>query len=283
MQRAVLATVALLAVHPPVAWAQRLCTPTSDSHEAQLFAALAVPLAYATAQAPDRPAPGTVRVALEATYLPNIDATTRTPTQCRPGKGPEHTDQLFAFPRPRAIIGLPAGFTAEASWIPPIRLNGVKSNLVGLSVARGFPVGAGGTALTLRAHGTFGVIRAPITCPDEELANPASECYQGTRSDDHYHPTTFGLEGVLGWSLGQGRVRPFMGAGVNLLRPRFQVNFTNQLGELDDTRVVVNSTRGALFGGATWAAARVLGVSGEIYGAPGDAVTGRVMASYAIR
>lgn len=281
MRHVVLA--ALLAGGAPPALAQRRCTPSADSHEAQLFAALAVPLAYATAEAPAPLAPGAVRVALEGTYLPNIDETTRTPTQCRPGKGPEHTDLLFAFPRPRATVGLLAGIVAEASWIPPIRLNGVQSSLVGVSLARGFPVGAGGTAVTVRAHGTFGRIRAAITCPDEELQNSASECFQGTRSDDRYHPTTVGLEGVLGWSLGQGRVRPFVGAGVNLLRPRFQVNFTDWFGMLDDTRIEVNLTRGALFGGATWAVARGLGLSGEIYGAPGDAVTGRIMASYAVR
>ena len=76
--------------------AQVVCTPTKDSHEAQLFAALAVPLAYSTAEAPATLPPGRVRVGLEGTYLPDIDETTRTATQCRPGKGPEHTDLLFA-------------------------------------------------------------------------------------------------------------------------------------------------------------------------------------------
>ena len=284
MRHVVLATVVLLAGHSMAGQAQqRVCTPTSDSHEAQLFAALAVPLVYSTVEAPVPMAPGTIRVGLEGTYLPNIDETTRTPTQCRPGKGPEHTDLLFAFPRPRAMVGLPGGIVAEASWIPPIRLNGVKSNLVGVSVARGFALGGSGTAFTLRAHGTFGLIRAAITCPEEELQNPVSECFQGTKSDDHYHPTTVGFEGLLGWPLGGGRVRPFVGGGLNVLRPRFQVNFTNQFGELDNTQVRVNLTRGALFGGATWAVAPGFGLSGEIYGAPGDAVTGRVMGSYAVR
>src|SRR5215213_11993351 len=147
--------------------AQVLCTPTKDSHEAQLFAALGVPLAYSTAEAPTTLPPGRVRLGLEGTYLPDIDETTRTATQCRPGKGPEHTDLLFAFPRPRATIGLPAGLRLEASWIPPVRLNGVQSNLVGVSLARGFPLGAAATALTLRAHGSFGRIRAAITCPED--------------------------------------------------------------------------------------------------------------------
>lgn len=282
MRSAVFA-VLVLATQAPIAAAQVLCRPPSDSHEAQLFAALAVPLAYATLEAPAPLAPGAVRVAVEGTYLPDIDAETRTATVCRPGKGPEHTDLLFAFPRPRAYIGLPASVVLEASWIPPVRLNGVQTNLVGVSLARGFALNHAGSLLTLRAHGSFGRIRAAITCPEEELADPASECFQGTESDDRYHPTTLGAEGVVGWSLGQGRFRPFVGGGVNFLRPRFQVNFTNQFGVLDDTRVEVNSTRGALFGGATWVVSGGLGLSGEIYGAPGDAVTGRVMASYGLR
>ncbi|MDQ3137423.1 MAG: hypothetical protein M3Q93_07540 [Gemmatimonadota bacterium] len=286
MRHAVLAiglTVALAAGSARTAHAQRLCRPTSDSHEAQLLAALAVPLAYGTVEAPAVPVPGAVRVALEVTYLPDVDEVIRTATQCRPGKGPEHTDLLFAFPRPRVMVGLPAGLLVEASWIPPVRLNGVQSHLVGLSVARGFVLGGRGSRLTLRAHSTFGRIRAAITCPDEELENTQSECFEGTRSDDRYHPTTFGAEGVLGWSLGEGRLRPFVGAGLNLLRPRFQVNFTDRFGTLDDTRVEVNLARGALFAGATWTVARGLGLSGEIYGAPGDAVTGRLLVSFALR
>jgi len=61
------------------------------------------------------------------------------------------------------------------------------------------------------------------------------------------------------------------------------VNFTNRFGDLDNTKVEVNLTRGALFGGATWMATSSLGLSGEIYGAPGDEVTGRLMASYGVR
>ena len=272
-----------LSFGPAAMEAQVLCSPPKDSHEAQLFAALSVPLAFSLVEAPGGLAPGAVRLGLEGTYLPNIDQDIRTSTICRPGKGPENTDLLSAFPRPRGAVGLPGGLRLEVSWIPPIRLNQVKSNLVGLSLERGVPVGGRGIGLTVRAHGTFGLIQGPFTCDDENLRDPASECFQGTRSDDRYHPNIFGLEGALGWSLGGGRVRPFLGGGVNLLHPRFQVNFTNQFGVLDNTRVRVNRTRGVLFGGATWMAAPRLGLSGQIYSSPGDEVTGRVTLNYLIR
>jgi hypothetical protein len=275
-------SVSLLLRAAPAA-AQGFCAPPKDSHEAQMFAAYSVPLAYALAESPSPLRPGAVRLGLEVTYLPDIDEQLRTATVCRPGKGPENTDFLFAYPRPRAAVGLPAGFRFEVSWIPPVRLNGVKSNLVGISLDRGIPLGSRAGELLLRAHATFGLIRAPITCDDNDLADPSSECFQGTRSDDRYHPNIFGVEGVFAWSLGGGTVRPFIGGGANVLHPRFQVNFTNQFGSLDDTRVEVDLTRGALFAGATWTPSPGLGLSGSIYAAPGDAVTGRVVLSYAVR
>jgi hypothetical protein len=283
MRRALAAISGLLLTHPGLAAAQRDCFPPDDSNEAQLFAAFSAPLAFSLLEAPAGPEPGAVRVGLEGTYLPNIDQEIRTPTICRPGKGPEDTDLLFGFARPRVRVGLPAGLSAEASWVPPIRLNGAKANLVGLSLQRAMRLGRGGMLLGVRLHGTFGVIRAPITCNDEALQDENSECYQGTRSDDSYHPNIVGAEVALGWVVGGGRIHPFVGAGLNLLYPRFRVNFTNRFGDLDDSRVEVDLTRGAIFGGATWAASRVLGVTGEIYASPGDAVTGRVMLSYALR
>ncbi|HSB53357.1 MAG TPA: hypothetical protein VLD58_03340, partial [Gemmatimonadales bacterium] len=221
---------------------QTVCTPPDNSNEAKIFANFAVPLAFSPLAAPALARPGAVRVGFEGSYLPTLDAATRTPTICRPGKGPENTDLLFAVPRPRIAVGLPGGFMLEASWIPPVRVNGVKANVGAVALGRGFGIGKGGMTAGLRVHTTFGLIQAPITCDQEELADPTSECYQGTLSNDQYHPTTFGAEGSFGWRLAGGRVRPYVGGGVNLLRPRFQVGFTNQFGSTDSTRVQVNLT-----------------------------------------
>jgi len=282
MRRTIVLLCALLP-GPPAAAAQGTCSPPADSHEAHLFADFSVPLAYSLLVAPGVVAPGAVRIMLEGTYLPDIDEETRTATICRPGKGPESANLLFAFPRPRAALGLPGGLLLEASWIPPVRLNGVKSNIIGISLQGALPFRGTSTVLAVRAHGTFGLIRAPITCPEEALGDPASECYQGTRSDDHYHPNIFGAEAALSWSLGAGRVRPFVGAGVNVLHPRFQVNFTNRFGQLDNTRIEVDLTRAVMFGGATWFPRAGWGVTGEIYSAPSDKVTGRLALSYSLR
>src|SRR5215212_5336434 len=203
---------------PRAVLAQDDCFPSKDSHEAQLFAALAVPLAFSVLQAPDTTAPHRVGIGLEATYLPGISEEIRTPTTCRPGKGPENTDLLFAIPRPRISLSLPLGLMLEGSWIPPVRLNGVKANLIAVSLQRGFPLRRSGAVIALRLHGTGGLIRAPVVCNDAALEDPTSECFQGTRSDDRYHPNTFGAEAALSWAMVDGRVRPFLGGGVNVLQ-----------------------------------------------------------------
>lgn len=263
-------------------FAQGDCFPGEDSHEAQLFADLSVPLAFSLLEVPPDVRKGQVGVGLEATYLPEIDAETRTPTICRPGKGPENVGQLSAILRPRATVGLPGGFILEGSWIPPIRVNGVKSNLLGLALERSLQILSRRATLTLRAHGTVGVIHAPVTCEEAALQDPTSECFQGTLSDDAYHPNIFGTEGAFSWQFHGGRVRPYVGGGVNVLHPRFQVNFTNQFGVTDNRKVEVDLTRGALFGGATWSWGSRSALSAEIYGSPGDDVTGRIFFSYGV-
>jgi hypothetical protein len=264
---------------PSSALAQGDCFPPDDSNEAKVFATFGVPLAFGPAEAPHAPAPWSARFALETSYIPNIDDETATPTVCRPGKGPENTNFASILPRPRVSVGLPAGLAVEVSWVPPISMNGATPNLLGFSLGRTFTLGRA-MELGVRLHASTGKIEAPITCDEEALQDPVSECFNGTESDDRYKPNAFGADITAGWSLGGGRVRPFVGAGVNLLRPRFQVHFVNQFDQLDNRKVEVDLERFAMFAGATWFPTPRLGLTGQIYSAPADAVTGRLTISY---
>lgn len=277
--RRLLSCLALLLL-PATALAQGDCFPSKDSHEANAFAILDVPLAFGTSTAPARMAPWALRFAVETSYVPNIDDSTRTPTICRPGKGPENTNIVDLLPRPRIAMGLPAGLVLEASWIPPVEVNGAKPNLFGFALGRDFGLGKHAMMLALRLHATVGKIDAPIVCNEEALQDPTSECFNGELSNDTFHPNVFGGEATVGWSLGGGRVQPFLGGGMNFLRPRFRVNFTNAVGSTDRRRVEVDLTRAILFGGATWFPLPRLGITGQIYSAPSDAVTGRLTVSY---
>jgi hypothetical protein len=91
-----------------------------------------------------------------------------------------------------------------------------------------------------------------------------------------------GLDLAVGGTMAGGRLRPYGGAGYNRLQPRFQVNFTNRFGETDRRRVTVDLDRLVLFGGATWQLAGRLGLTGELYAAPADAITGRLIVRTAV-
>ena len=275
-------TVVLLALAlgwPVKGAAQGDCFPGTQSNEAKTMAIFAVPLAFSRGNAPDL-FQG-FKAGLELAYLPKVSNAIATPTTCRPGKGPEHTDLLFAVPRPRFGMPLPFGLALQASWIPPLRVNGVKANLFGLSVEKAFGR-LDGLVVAVRAHATFGSIRAPITCDDDALDEATSECFGGTRSDDRLRPNILGLDLAVGGPLAAGRLRPYGGVGYNRLQPRFQVNFTDQFGELDDRRVEVDLDRLVVFGGATWEVTERLGLTGELYAAPADVVTGRLIVRTAV-
>jgi hypothetical protein len=274
-----LAILALAAAWPAAAAAQRACSPGPESNEAKTLAIFAVPLAFSRGNAPTLFSG--FQAGLELASLPGVDEATATPTICEPGKGAENTDLLFALPRPRIGLPLPFGLALQASWVPPVRVRGVKANLLGISLEKAFGR-LDGLVAAIRAHATFGSVRAPVTCDDDALEDPVSECFRGSRSDDRLRPNIMGVDLAVGGPLLGGRLRSYGGVGYNRLRPRFRVGFTNQFGELDDTRVGVDLNRLVLFGGATWQATGRVGITTELYGAPADAITARVLVRTAV-
>ena len=273
------AALATLLGLPAAAAAQGDCFPGPGSNEARTFASFSVPLAFSSAGAPERSAG--LRFGLETASVSGVDRATATPTICRPGKGPENTNLLPAFPRPRLTVPMPGGLGLELSWIPPVRVGGVRADLFGLAVERSFGR-PDGIVLGLRGHATLGSLRAPITCDDAALADPSSECFGGRRSDDRFRPNILGAEARVGFPVAHGRLRPYAGIGYNRLHPRFQVHFVNRDGALDNRRVEVDLDRVTTFGGATWAVSPGLDLSGECYAVPADGVSGRVVVRFAV-
>ena len=249
---------------------QDVCLPSANSNEAKTFAALSVPIAFAGSSAPAT-AHG-ISIGFELATLPVVDSLTALPRSCRPDKKSENIHPLAGIVRPRLAIAV-HGFVIEASWIPPVTVNQVAANFVGLAIGHPFRL-ASGWYIGLRAEAVFGSLHGPITCDDKAIADPTSECYHGTRSDDEWRPGVYGAEAAIG--MGSGNIRPHLGVGYTLLRPRFQVNFTNAQGSTDRRQVNVDLERVALFGGVTIQVKRS-SITAEAYATPQDAVTARLV------
>jgi hypothetical protein len=214
--------------------------------------------------------------------LQHISAATAQPTTCRPGKGPENANAVPALGRVRATVALPGRFSLEAAVVPPVPLEGMHPSLLSVGLGYTRPLG-GPLALSARAHTTLGHIKGPITCSDKDVADPASECFQGTLSDDEYKPNITGFDVALGSAPSERAMSWYAGAGYTRLSPRFQVHFLNSASVLDTTRVLVDLNRVALFAGASWNAAKHLRVSGEVYATPDDGATVRLLFDTALR
>ncbi|HEX6534110.1 MAG TPA: hypothetical protein VF041_05910 [Gemmatimonadaceae bacterium] len=282
-----LALAAVLgAVLPGAARAQ--CTPPAGSNEAKLLAFYEAPIAFSASAAPEVLPAGAIRVDAEVVPVPSPSKSIEKSQFCFTSKT-ENTRLAPVFGRPRLTVGLPAGFQVEASYVPPVRVADAEPNLASFALSnvrliRNAPA-APSLALMLRAQGTIGRVRGPITCPRRDLqqADDTIPCFGSTPSKDTFHPYQFGGEGALALTTPGGRWSFWVGGGVSWLRPRFQVGFTDATGYTDSTRVSVNLVRGSVFGGVTTHVTQAIDLSAQVYSVPADATTLRFGAGWRLR
>jgi hypothetical protein len=258
------------------------CKVDEDSNEAKLLAYYAVPLAFSPSGTLESMPKGSIRLGFELTYIPEPDDELRHTSICFLPK--EENAQLSpVLPRPRVSIGLPGGFFVEGTYLPPVTVADATPNMGSIAVGLVRPW-TGSYGVSLRAHGTFGSVKGPITCPSEalQLTNPNAACYGSSPSDDTYRPNILGIEGAVTWS-GSSRYAAYAGAGYSSLRPRFQVGFQPANAPFDSTRVEVDLDRISLMLGGRWHATQTLALAGEVYAVPEDVVTFRLGGTWRIR
>ena len=260
------------------------CRPPANSHEARLLAFYEAPVLFSMGGAPERLAPGAVSLGGEAIPVPSPDPVLTHPSFCYQYTT-NNTKLAPLFARPRIVVGLPAGFAVEGSYVPPVSVSSARVTIGSLALSRtqSIPVGHGSLLLQLRAHGTLGRIHGPITCPQAslQLDAPAAPCYGTAPSRDSYDPKSLGVEMAAGTQF--GRFELFAGGGANRLDPRFRTGFTDALGNVDHTTVDVALVRGVAYGGATLHLRHNLAISGQLYVVPADVSTVRLGAAYRVR
>lgn len=256
---------------------------TLSDNEGRLLAYYSALLTYSPVGAPITARPWAFEVGLEGGYVPRLSEQQRTAGRDKP----ETTNLLAVLPRPRAAIWLPGGLRVEGSWIPPISMSDVTANLV--SVAAAYPVHAtGALTLTPRVSYTGGRIRGPITC-NKDLGNTTNQAFtiyyalvcHSLESDDHFEPRQWAGELSLTGPQWRGMFVPYGGLGVQHEDTRFDIGVRNADGsrDLDHPILELHTTRGYGFAGATWTAARLVRISGELFYAPGSVFTVRLGAA----
>ena len=266
--------------------AQAQCRPGPNSNEAKLLAFYSVPITFSALDAPKRESAWHVELQAEVSPVPTADPSIEHASECYTASAKQHSRLTSVFARPRVLLTLPLGLAFEASYIPPVRVGDAHPHLgsAALSETAALPGFGpfGSSALMLRADGTIGHVRGPITCARSALqqSEPDSACYGNNPSNDTFSPAMFGLEGVYGVKSRGGRFEFFAGSGVSWLRPRFDVGFTSLGGVTDNTRVEVNLRRWSLLGGATLNLPARFAVTTEVYSVPKDVTTWRLAASY---
>jgi hypothetical protein len=245
--------------------AQGTCVAAPGSPEAQTMGTKSVAIAFTPTRGPGHTTAGRVELGLGVLTVPEVNQDALAPTTCGSGESLSNTNQLVVAAQPRVRVGLGKGFAAEAGWIPPIAVNGVSANIVGLGADWSSPPMGGVLIANLSLNASFGTVKGSFTCDDKDVLNPANSCYQGTPSDDSFMPAVYGADLALGASFSEGTVRPYLGGGYTRLMPTFQVNFTNRLGIVDDNRVEATLNAAAIFGGLTWELARRWSVTGQFY------------------
>jgi opacity protein-like surface antigen len=281
MYRPLIALVVAAAAWPALAAAQE-CTPDKNSNEAKLFAHYMVPLGFDAAEAPVVYPVAAMRLGVEAAYVPPASAEERTPTVCQPGQGPLNTNSQSVLVRPRLLLSGQHGLYLELSWVPPVSVNGVKSNLFGFSAGRTAITGKNSSA-RIRIFTVLGSIKGAFTCSPESITDPTdAACFGSQVSADKFKPTMFGGDVSIARAFANRHLIPYVGIGVTFLRPRFEVNHTS--GDVTDhTKIKVNMTRFTAHGGLTWLPSSRVLLSAEAYSAPSDGVTGKFMLSWVFK
>lgn len=257
------------------------CEPPANSNEASIFGIRSLGLAFGRGTTIARERTGSVRVGAELVLLPRIDEATATPTSCRPGKGPENVNALPVLARPRIAVTLPGNLVLEASWLPPVRLRGMKGNLAGVSLAHTYALKPG-VAIVSRVHAVRGTVTGPFTCPEREVANEDSECFGGTISEDQFRPDITGGDVSADWTRGSSLTLS-AGAGYTRLAPRFRVHFRNADGVLDSTLVRTDLNRLVIFAAGSRTFATRWRAGAELYATPDDGATVRAVVDVVVR
>lgn len=282
--------LALFVSSPLTAQERRIERHEFDAPEGRLIAYYSAVLAFSPVGAPRALPPWTIELGGEATYVPPLSERQRRSSADKP----QATNLAPLLPRPRVGLALPGEVQIEGSWVPPLRVFGVKASLFSLALSRVLTT-RGPVRLSGRIAGLSGTVRGPITCGDalRDSDQPDLRFYYericgGRESDDRFMPRQLSGELLATQpvaALMSGRLSPYAGVGVRAERTRFDIGVITADGSRDPDHPILELRAVRPYGmlGASWSARDRVRASGELYWAPGSVLTVRAAAAFRVR
>lgn len=222
----------------PEAWAMNYFTSVT------LLSGLSVPHSRQT---------GEMEGGIEVGWIPELSPRQRTVGFS--GTKPEDLNKAPVFFRPRLTVGMPAKFSLTLSYIPPVRVFGLKPHLFTAAVERPLYESDPYT-IGLRAYVQIGKTEGAITCSSDDVAFPPGHpenlygCEE--KSDDKATQRYAGLELSGAWKLERlGGLTPWAAVAGNVLHPAVQVNAliygVEDRTRLESTTVTISASGGVIY------------------------------------
>ena len=170
------------------------------------------------------------------------------------GTKQEDLNKAPLYGRPGLTLGLPWDVSFSIGYIPPVKVFGLRANLVSMAIERPL-LQHGPWSSGLRVHTQFGQVRGAYTCPGRVLKfEPGSDgnpygCEQ--ESNDTAIQRTLGFEMSGSYRIDSlYRAEPYLILGANYLNTEFHVHGL-EFGEKDRTRLAADTWALSLGGGIT--------------------------------
>ena len=180
----------------------------------------------------------------------------------------EDLNRLPAFFRPRLTIGLPARFSLDVAWVPPVKLQGLTTNLFAIGLERPFYT-AGKLVLGGRIYGQIGKINGDFTCTEEEASYPPGppDNIWGCEapSDDELSLNYVGLAFTGGYRVKKTTFH--WGLAANYMDMEFQVNALTD-GIEDRSLLLASGWTWSINGGASWKLSERFSIAAELLYSP---------------
>ena len=255
---------------------------TFSEPEGRLLAFYSAAMAFTPAGLP--PDESRLAFMLEVSHVPSLSREQRRPSIDKP----ESTNLAPFFPRPRLSVRA-GNWTAEASWVPPMRVFDVEANLGAFSLAAP-SMGIGQYRVQPRVWGVTGRVRGSMTCSTREMIGRGAdlELYYNTvchsrESDDWFEPRMFGGELIASGTI--AGINSYAMVGGRIDRTRFDIGVLTALGDRDQDHPVLelHATRPHVALGASWRVRREVSAGAELFYAPGSLLTVRVSGRWMAR